>query len=77
MNSFPYQNRAEALETAFGLYLEGIWSYEYVVALYRAEVSTPELAEVRWMRGPGRRFNAYIFTPNADIPLRPRKPRGA
>ncbi len=77
MNSFPYQNRAQALETAFGLYLSGSWSLAYVTALYNAAVPDAERAIVRWQKGPGARFSAYIFTPNQDIPLRARKPRDA
>jgi hypothetical protein len=39
MQNFPYQDRARALETAFGLYLEGAWPMSYVSALYYAELS--------------------------------------
>jgi len=77
MQEFAYKSRAEALETAFELYLTGFWSLAFVTALYRANVSTPELAVVRWQKGPGSRFAAYIFTPSADIPLRARTPRDA
>ncbi len=76
MQNFPYQNRAQALETAFGLYLEGAWPLSYVSSLYYAELPAAGGAEVRWQKGPGARFVAYVFTPNRDYPLNPvRRPR--
>jgi len=73
----PYVSRAHAIATAFDWYLAGDWSLAYVVALSRAEVSDPDNAAICWRKGPGSRFFAYIFTPNADIPLRARRPRDA
>ncbi len=76
MQNFPYHNRAQALETAFGLYFEGVWPMSYVTALYYAELPDTEGAEVRWQKGPGARFVSYIYTPNRDYPLNPvRRPR--
>ena len=76
MQNFPYQNRAQALETAFGLYLEGVWPMSYVTALYYAELPVAGDAEVRWQKGPGARFVSYIYAPNRDYPLNPvRRPR--
>ena len=77
MQEFAYKSRAEAVSNAFELYIAGFWSLAYVMALFRASVPTPELAVVRWQKGPGSRFTAHIFTPEADIPLRARKPRNA
>ena len=76
MQNFPYHNRAQALETAFGLYLEGSWPMSYVSALYYAEPLDVTGAEVRWQKGPGARFAAYVYTPSRDYPLNPvRRPR--
>ncbi len=75
MQEFAYKSRGEALDVAFRLYLSGDWSLAFVTALYRADVPAPETATVRWQKGPGSRFAAYIYTPKADIPLRARTPR--
>jgi hypothetical protein len=78
MQNFPYENRAQALETAFGLYLTGEWPMSYVSALYYAELSDTTDAQVRWQKGPGARFAAYVYTPSRDYPLNPvRRPRMA
>jgi hypothetical protein len=76
MQEFAYKSRAEALETAFGLYLDGAWPMSYVTALYCAELPETPDAVVRWQKGPGARFVAYVFTPGRDYPLNPvKRPR--
>ena len=74
-NRTPYVSRTHAVTTAFDWYLAGDWSLAYVVALAAADVPDPDSAAICWRKGPGSRFFAYIYTPNADIPLRARKPR--
>ena len=71
----PYQSRAHAIAHAFDLYLAGDWTLKHVEALALAAVPDPERSEIRWRKGPGTRFFAYVYTPTGDIPLRTRRPR--
>lgn len=71
MKEFACPSPEEASLAALDLYIEGDWPINYVVALRRVHLDDWSGVKVRWQKGPGSRFVAYVFTPRGDIPLTP------
>ena len=73
MREIPAHDRDAALVSAFDLYMTGDWPIGHVAALRRVRLDDWTGAIVRWQKGPGARFVAYLYTPRGDIPLMPER----
>lgn len=73
MREIPAHDRDAALVAAFDLYMSGDWPIGHVAALRRVQLEDWTGAIVRWQKGPGTRFVAYLYTPRGDIPLSPER----
>ena len=73
MREFQAHDRDAALVAAFDLYMAGDWPIGHVAAFRRVQLDNWAGAVVRWQKGPGARFVAYLYTPRGDIPLTPER----
>ena len=73
MNEYQPHDRDAALVAAFDLYMSGDWPIGHVAALRRVTLADWQGAKVKWQKGPGTRFVAFVFTPRGDIPLMPER----
>ncbi len=71
MKEFDCPSRDEASLAALDAYIAGDWPIGHVVALRGIRLDDWTGAKVRWQKGPGSRFVAYLFTPRGDVPITP------
>jgi hypothetical protein len=73
MNEYQPHDRDAALVAAFDLYMSGDWPIGHVAALRRVTLADWSGVKVKWQKGPGTRFVAFVYTPRGDIPLAPER----
>ena len=71
MREIDCPTRDAASIAALDAYIAGDWPIGYVVALRHVKLDDWTGAKIKWQKGPGSRFVAFIFTPRGDIPITP------